>query len=1029
MKSTLRLARRARIRTLCAAAVVGAALTCVVPAQAATEDEAQAAVAAMASHAGAGEVAQGTPQELPRSLGRGLDAVTSSAGLIDAVGDSSYATDLQSMVAFTSDDGRYSVGITLDSNALIEGDYVVTYVNTDGNPGTGEPTFGGADLVVFIVGHAGQDGVTTLRWNGATFVGVSYPSLISFGSGATDEVWSISAAELGIAPGTPTTLVFATEYEGAYDNYFDFAPEPGGPAFTFTTAGAVAPPPVAPTPVAAAPVAPAPVAFVPITPGRGVSAVAPTAPLTIRSFAVTRAPGALTFRLGWVKGSGSVVWYVRLTARIDGRRVTRTVRGFGSAGTRTIGRAVALPRTWTGASVSVDLDRQRAADSDPSSPRHVVIATPRMNRCGITVLLACVAASGSSAAGAHASVAGVEHDATVVGVEAGPSRADLVRSLQSAGAVVVPLSGLEAIVVRGGRSDAIARAIHRSSAVAYTEPVLSRHVLGDPAEAVDPATGRSFSWAFDAVDAAAGIAQAGGGAPTSPIGVVDSGVDASQPDLVGRLLPGVDVLGEGTVADLVGHGTFVTGLINAVDGNGIGGRGVAGATPVIPVRVSTDGDISSVDLAAGIVAAVYHGARVINISIGGEGLAAVEVAAIDYARRHDVLLVASAGNSGEDGDPVEYPAAAIGGDRGSWSDGLSVAATDPSGRPAPFSTHNDAVSIAAPGAGAGACTDGVYSTLPTGAASLWPGGACDRIITTQGAGRYAYGQGTSFSAPLVAGAAALVRQVSPGLRADQVGDVLRRSARQTIGSGWNPGTGAGVLDIGAATALAARYDATAPELSLSAEAGTGTVRIRANAEDRVGAGHDVAGDATVGAEYSRDGFSFAPLIAPGPAPIDASYAASAAQPLWIAVTACDRNRNCVRRVQGPLTGAAPRPVAATASVTPRGRPAFIGLDVRRRCAHAAHPCLRVVWTSGPSTAGRLRYVIEATRVGGHGLVARTSGSAAPHHRIARDLIIRRPLACGRLEVRIVVRSPGVRRVLVRRVAIRNECRPDGARNR
>ena len=95
------------------------------------------------------------------------------------------------------------------------------------------------------------------------------------------------------------------------------------------------------------------------------------------------------------------------------------------------------------------------------------------------------------------------------------------------------------------------------------------------------------------------------------------------------MLTGHDVLGADSVQDLVGHGTFVAGLISAKDGNSEGGKGIAGATPILPVRVSTSASITSANLAAGIVAAVNGGARVINVSIGGPGLAQVEQAALD----------------------------------------------------------------------------------------------------------------------------------------------------------------------------------------------------------------------------------------------------------------------------------------------------------------------------------------------------------------------------------------------------------------
>ena len=292
-------------------------------------------------------------------------------------------------------------------------------------------------------------------------------------------------------------------------------------------------------------------------------------------------------------------------------------------------------------------------------------------------------------------------------------------------------------------------------------------------------------------------------------------MDPDHPDLAGRILAGHDVLGTGSTEDLVGHGTFVAGLVSAVDGNGLGGRGVAGATPVVPIRVAAGTSITSADLAA----------ESSRPSIGARG-SSTSASAVPASRRwsrrprvrrcpRDVVVVASAGNSAQQGNPAELPAAAVGGEGGGWSTGLSVGATDPLGRPAPFSTHNANVSIAAPGAGLRACADGCTRRSPWGLRrSGAVGNACDPVLSggAHGAGRYAYGQGTSFSAPIVAGAAALVRQVMLRFSlAPQVADVLRRSATQTIGSGWNLVTaGTGVVNLGGAVELAGRYDVYSP---------------------------------------------------------------------------------------------------------------------------------------------------------------------------------------------------------------------------
>ena len=72
---------------------------------------------------------------------------------------------------------------------------------------------------------------------------------------------------------------------------------------------------------------------------------------------------------------------------------------------------------------------------------------------------------------------------------------------------------------------------------------------------------------------------------------------------------------------------------------------MAGATPIVPVRLTTTDGISDAAAAAGIVWAVDHGARILNLSFGGSGLSQIESSALDYARQHDVLVVAAAGNN------------------------------------------------------------------------------------------------------------------------------------------------------------------------------------------------------------------------------------------------------------------------------------------------------------------------------------------------------------------------------------------------
>ena len=469
----------------------------------------------------------------------------------------------------------------------------------------------------------------------------------------------------------------------------------------------------------------------------------------------------------------------------------------------------------------------------------------------LLVLAVPAAGLGATPAGAPAQL--------VVGTGSPAEARAVAARIRSAGGEVDPIPRIGGMAVTTDDPAALRRLLRADRRVDFLEPVLTRHLSAEPAQDIDPDSGRPFGWAYDAVNAAGGLAAMGGGS-SAAVAVLDSGVDVSHPDLAGRVGAGVDIQNGGTsVTDGVGHGTFIAGLISAVDGNGLGGRGVAGATPILPVRITTNDNISTAAAAAGIVWAVNHGARVINLSFGGPGLSEIESSALEYARQHDVLVVAAAGNNANSSsgrNQLQYPAAAIGGTRGGWSGGLSVGATTPAGAPAPFSTFNDSVSIAAPGAGDGSCGDGVYSTVPGNTNLIWDdGNPCTPTFGAIGdpAGRYGYGEGTSFSAPLVSGAAALVRGANARLTAEQTGDVLRRSAHQTVGSGWNQKTGAGIVDITAAVALARRYDTTPPAPALAVVGENAAVSVRLGGTDVSHPGGDVAGIASYALEHSGTG--------------------------------------------------------------------------------------------------------------------------------------------------------------------------------
>jgi subtilisin family serine protease len=195
-----------------------------------------------------------------------------------------------------------------------------------------------------------------------------------------------------------------------------------------------------------------------------------------------------------------------------------------------------------------------------------------------------------------------------------------------------------------------------------------------------------------AASAATGAtALAGPRAAPAPItiAVVDTGVDVSHPDLAGKLVAGYDVAtGNAPTSDAGWHGTAVASIAAGMPDSSLGITSYCSQCSVMPVKVlDAHGEASDGDIARGIRWAVDHGARVVNLSLEGPTEDPALPAAIHYASRHHVVVVAAAGNDGT--SSRSYPAAeplAIG-----------VAATDPSDRLYPWSNRGRWVTVAAPG--------------------------------------------------------------------------------------------------------------------------------------------------------------------------------------------------------------------------------------------------------------------------------------------------------------------------------------------
>jgi subtilisin family serine protease len=179
------------------------------------------------------------------------------------------------------------------------------------------------------------------------------------------------------------------------------------------------------------------------------------------------------------------------------------------------------------------------------------------------------------------------------------------------------------------------------------------------------------------------------GSPRLVVAVVDTGVDDSQPDLRGALVPGVNLVDRtAPPRDDHGHGTAVAGIVAARSNNAYGMTGVCWFCSVMPVKVlDASGSGDDTRIGAGIVWAADHGARVINLSLGGPGDTAELDAALAYATSKGAVVVAAAGNSGT--TIPFYPAAN--------ATALSVAATTTADHAYSWSNFGTWVDVAAPG--------------------------------------------------------------------------------------------------------------------------------------------------------------------------------------------------------------------------------------------------------------------------------------------------------------------------------------------
>ena len=256
--------------------------------------------------------------------------------------------------------------------------------------------------------------------------------------------------------------------------------------------------------------------------------------------------------------------------------------------------------------------------------------------------------------------------------------------------------------------------------------------------------------------------------PGVPLTMIDSGVDLSHEEFAGR--PNTTALNRQTVnaGEEELHGT-ATSSVAAAPANG---KGLVGIYPQAKLQLwdaSPNGQLTVGDEIAGLFSARRNGPGVINLSLGGFDRIPIEEHAIMSVVGAGSLVVASAGNDREGGSSLSYPA--------TFAHVLTIGATDENDHVTSFSSTSPAMDLAAPGQDIPAAIPTLYN--PTG---------------------YATVDGTSFSSPLVAGAAAAVWTVRPTLVNTQLFQIMRHSARDVGKRGWDVNTGYGILNVPAAVA-------------------------------------------------------------------------------------------------------------------------------------------------------------------------------------------------------------------------------------
>jgi thermitase len=358
------------------------------------------------------------------------------------------------------------------------------------------------------------------------------------------------------------------------------------------------------------------------------------------------------------------------------------------------------------------------------------------------------------------------------------------------------LNGLNIYVVElnPGREKALAQALKRNPHVKFAEL--------DGVVQMQQTTNDAYfgsEWHLAKIGAPGAWDMATGSGIT--IAVLDTGVDATHPDLAARIVPGWNTYDNNSnTADVYGHGTKVAGAAAAIGNNTAGVAGVAWNAKIMPMRISdTSGYITYFSMVANALTwAADHGARVANISYGVENVASVQSAA-QYMRNKGGVVVTAGGNNGALDSSANTTTM------------ITVAATDANDVRASWSTYGPPIDLSAPGVG---------------------------IYTTVKGGGYGAVNGTSFSSPITAGVVALMLSANPSLKPDQIDSILASTALDLGTAGRDNYYGAGRVNAYKAVLAAKSATATdtqAPTVSITSPGSTvkGLVTVNVAATDNL----------------------------------------------------------------------------------------------------------------------------------------------------------------------------------------------------